>query len=413
MKRHAASDYEQLFQRVLRDRVDPEDTALFFYDTRILQDRVQRVQRAFPSKTRHAVAVKSNPVTAVLRSCYAAGLQAEVASLGEYHQARRIPGFGHIVYDSPAKTPEELEDIADNPRVTINLDDLEELNDLPTRIRARIGLRVNPLVGSSADASMSVGGQYSKFGTSIKQRDAILAAFLQHPILTGLHVHTSSQSADYEKMVEGIRVILDLMKDIQSHTGRRLDWIDIGGGFPVDYGDENSHEIEKYGSMLREKCPELWEGSFEVITEFGRYYHAHAGFSLARVEGVKTFEDHQVLITHLGADTFVRESYNRDKWPHQFFVLNEQGNLKRGPKINTDLGGPLCFGGDFYGKGIELPQAERGDWVVIADTGANSYSLWSHHCSRPFPKLFLVTRGGRVTVGKQRQDIMDAARFWD
>ena len=413
MKRHAASDYEQLFQRVLRERVDPDDTALFFYDIRILADRVDHVREAFPPKTRHAVAVKANPVTSILRACYSLELQAEAASFGEYHQARRIPGFGHIVYDSPAKTAREMEVVANDPRVTINLDSLNELALLPSNPKARIGLRINPQVGSDSDANMSVAGTYSKFGFPIARKNEVFEAFEENPSLSGLHVHTSSQAHAYDKMVAGIRAVLDLFLELQARFGKRMEFIDIGGGFPVDYGAETKHEISAYGQMLKSACPELWTSGVEVITEFGRYYHAHAGFSLAQVQGVKSFDDHQVLITHLGADTFVRESYSREKWPHQFYLLNAKGELKNGPERSTDLGGPLCFGGDFYGKEIGLPAAEAGDWVVIADTGANSYSLWSHHCSRPFPKLFLVTANGTLIVGKKRQDILETARFWD
>lgn len=413
MKRHAASDYEQLVQRVLRDRVDPIDTAFFFYDARILADRVEHVKKAFPPGARHCVAIKSNPVTAVLRSCYALGLHAEVASYGEYFQAIRVPGFGHIVYDSPAKTSEEMAEVAMDKRTTINLDSLDELSLLPKDPKARIGLRVNPQVGSTADASMSVAGTYSKFGFPISRKKEIFEAFEANPSLTGLHVHTSSQSQTYDKMVAGIRAVLELFLDLKVLYGERMAFIDIGGGFPVDYGPETTHEISAYGQMLQDACPELWSSEVEVITEFGRYYHAHAGFALARVQGVKKHDEHQTLITHLGADTFVRESYNREKWPHQFYLLDDKGKIKSGDTLTTDLGGPLCFGGDYYGMGVDLPAAEAGDWVLIADTGANSYSLWSHHCSRPFPKLFMVSETGRISVGKKRQDISETAKFWD
>ncbi len=413
MKRHVASDYEQLVKQVLRDQPDPEDTALFFYDIRILHDRVQLVRQAFPPDTRHAVSIKTNPVTAVLRACYGAGLQAEAASYSEYRQASRLPGFGQIAYDSPAKSPLELQEIARDPRVTINADSLEEIAHLPRNPSARIGLRINPQVSINADASMNVAGTYSKFGIPISRRSEIIRAFEKHSFLTGLHVHTGSQANSYDEMIKGIRIVLDLYREMGSALGKKIKWIDIGGGFPVDYGPETTHRISAYGQMLQDRCPELWSDRIEVITEFGRYYHAHAGFSLALVQGVKTFSDRQVLITHLGADAFVRESYNRKKWPHQFFAMDAEGNLKQGEKMVTDLGGPLCFGDDFYGKDVMLPAVEAGDWILIADTGANTYSLWSHHCSRPFPKLMIVDENGQVTVGKDRQDIRDTLRFWD
>ena len=413
MNRLGTADYELQLKEALNNFVSEEDTSLLFYNATILENRVESVVKTFPKDTYHCVAIKSNPLTRVLQLAASAGLHAEAASYGEFLQADRIPGFGHLVYDSPAKTKKEIESVCANPRATLNINSFEELQWLPAKSKARVGLRVNPVVGSSADASMSVAGRHSKFGIPIHDFEGIKNAFLKYPQLTGLHVHSSSQSADYENMVSGVRAVLDLFKRLNADLGDRLFWLDIGGGFPVDYGAESTHDISAYGQMLKESCPELWNTDIEVFTEFGRYYHAHAGFSATQVAAVKQSDDRDVLITHLGADHFVRESYNRDLWPHQFFLFDAQGNLKSGPSKTCDLGGPLCFGGDFFAKGVSLPAAEAGDWLVIADTGANTYSLWSHHCSRPFPKLIVRNSRGTSFIGKQRQDLHDTIRFWD
>lgn len=406
-------DYEQQLQSALTSYVSGEDTSVLFYDVSILLDRVDRVVDTFPKGTHHCVAIKSNPITRVLQEAASAGLQAEAASYGEFVQADRIPGFNHLVFDSPAKTAREIESVCQNNRATLNINSFEELAFVPENPKARIGLRINPLVGSSADTSMSVAGAHSKFGIPISDFETILNAFIKYPFLTGLHVHTSSQSDDYKKMVEGIRAVIDLRKQITEKIGNRIFWLDIGGGFPVDYSSETTHEITAYGRMLRKHCPELWEPELELYTEFGRYYHAHAGFSATKIASVKHYADREVLISHLGADHFVRESYNRELWPHQFFLMDSTGKLKTKEVKPSDLGGPLCFGGDFFAKNVSLPAAEAGDWLIIADTGANTYSLWSHHCSRPFPKMIVRDQNGKMFIGKQRQDLHDTIRFWD
>lgn len=413
MKRLTSADYEQQLQGALTSYVSGADTSILFYDVSILRDRVRRVEEAFPEGTHHCAAIKANPITRVLQEVASVGLQAEAASYGEFMQADRIAGFKHLVYDSPAKTAAEIETVCQNKRATLNINSLEELALIPEKPEARIGLRINPLVGSSADASMSVAGAHSKFGIPISDFETIQNAFEQYPFLTGLHVHTSSQSNTYEKMVAGIRAVLDLRNRLGEKTRNQISWLDIGGGFPVDYSSETTHDISAYGRMLREHCPELWEPELELYTEFGRYYHAHAGFSATQIASVKHYADREVLISHLGADHFVRESYNRELWPHQFFLMDSTGKLKTKDVKLSDLGGPLCFGGDFFAKNVSLPAAQAGDWLVIADTGANTYSLWSHHCSRPFPKMIIRDQNGEMFVGKQRQDLRDTIRFWD
>ncbi len=43
-----------------------EDTAVLFVDLTVIQDRLERLKDAFPKGSLHAVAVKANPLAAVL-----------------------------------------------------------------------------------------------------------------------------------------------------------------------------------------------------------------------------------------------------------------------------------------------------------------------------------------------------------
>lgn len=40
------------------------------------------------------------------------------------------------------------------------------------------------------------------------------------------------------------------------------------------------------------------------------------------------------------------------------------------------------------GRGVVLPRMARGDFVVIHDSGSNTMSMFSRHCSRPAPAVF-------------------------
>lgn len=127
MNRLGTKDYGLQLKEALNNFVSAEDTSLLFYDASILENRVSSVVKAFPKDAHHCVAIKSNPITRVLQFAATAGLQAEAASYGEFLQADRIPGFSHLVYDSPAKTQKEIESVCANPRATLNINSYEEL----------------------------------------------------------------------------------------------------------------------------------------------------------------------------------------------------------------------------------------------------------------------------------------------
>ena len=79
-----------------------------------------------------------------------------------------------------------------------------------------------------------------------------------------------------------------------------------------------------------------------------------------------------------------------------------------------DIAGPLCFGGDFIGRGVELPALEPGDILGIRDVGAYTLSMWSRHCSRGQPPV-LGWRGddGSLSLLRAGETPAQVAAQWD
>ena len=62
------SDIETAYRRAVgADLLDDDDTVAIFVDMSIIDDRLDRLNAAFPPDTLHAVAVKTHPLAAVLR----------------------------------------------------------------------------------------------------------------------------------------------------------------------------------------------------------------------------------------------------------------------------------------------------------------------------------------------------------
>ena len=112
---------------------------------------------------------------------------------------------------------------------------------------------------------------------------------------------------------------------------------------------------------------------------------------------------------HLGADLFMRDVYtgSDEDFPYEVAVVRPDGSTWTNGQDSAatrahDLVGPLCFAGDVLARGIELPQLHEGDWLVMAGTGANTYGLWSRHCSRTIPKV-VATRGDAYELWSARR----------
>lgn len=373
------------------------ERAVLVHDLDGLNDGLDELAAAFPERTLHAVSIKANPIVAILEAVVALGHGLEAASFEELALARAAGcPPERIVYDSPARTRDELAAALDLG-VVINVDSIGEL----TRIeelgpRGRIGLRVNPEVDGGTIAATSTAARGSRFGVPFA--DAA-EAFERHPWLSGLHVHVGSQGIALEQFLEaGERV-----DALRQRVG--AEWVDIGGGLPVAYRDADTPpSVADWAGGLRART-----GLFEVplITELGRWVQCGCGFALTRVEHVK---DH-LAVVHLGADLLLRRAYRPGDWWHELIVLDAAGHPKHGKPEPWTVVGPLCFSGDVLVRDHPLPPIEPGDLIVIRDTGAYTLGMWSRHCSRGMPAV-LGWQGGHFRTLLKAERPEDVVAVW-
>ena len=132
------------------------------------------------------MAIKANPLLANLKFIKKLNVGVEAASLPELHLAIKAGFTGHkIVFDSPAKTEKEIS-FALKKGININADSFQELDIIKTllkryKTKSKIGVRVNPQVGTGDISETSVAGHYSKFGIPIKEyRNELRDYFMKH-----------------------------------------------------------------------------------------------------------------------------------------------------------------------------------------------------------------------------------------
>lgn len=383
---------------ISRGLIDDTSPWAIFFDLDALEQRYQRLEQAFPADALHAVAIKANPLLAILRRLVDAEAGLEAASFGEVQLALAAGADPNdIVYDSPAKTSAELE-AALEMGVYINADNLQELERIAAcnpGDDAAIGVRVNPVVGTGDIDATSVATEGSKFGVSlVRQRRALVDAFRDYPWLRGLHVHTGSQGCDLSLLVEGVCRCIDFARHLQTHVPDcHIETIDIGGGLPVAYRRHTkTPSIDDYAEALRDEVPELFDRNRRLITEFGRWLHAPCAFAASRVAYTKPRHGGVIATIHFGADLMLRRAYRPDQWYHRLSIHESDGTPHQGDETDLTVAGPLCFSGDLIADGIRLPQPKPGDYVVAHDVGAYTFSMWSRYCSRSFPPIYGIRR---------------------
>jgi len=358
-----------------------EDTSVLVAHLPRLKARLALLDSSFPEGTRHSIAIKTNPHPGMLRTLVEWGYGLEAASIEEVERALEAGcPVNRIVFDSPVKTRREIAQVVDQKDLLVNVNSLGELDRYPSKVACCLGIRINPQVHTGAPEMFDVSKNESKFGVAITDREAIVKAALSYPV-RALHMHSGSQMKDLEQQRGALITLRELALEINAQTPGKIEVLDIGGGLPSEPLSDDTRMAE-YGRIVQEV---FGATDFELVTEFGQWVHAEAGFAVSQIE---YRVDPGRLFIHLGADFFMRDAYTKAR-SFPLLAFSKSAQMLSGEEIAFDLAGPLCFAGDYLAQGAHLPASiAEGDWLVVDHTGANTYALWSRHCSRTVPAMF-------------------------
>ncbi|MBX2845300.1 MAG: hypothetical protein KTR13_03720 [Saprospiraceae bacterium] len=405
--------FSSTYKRALtNDLISSEDTSIIFFDTDKLEEKLQYLKTLFPEST-HAIAIKSNPLIVNLKTILEYGFSLEAASMEEIELAKAAGAENHqIVFDSPVKTTTEIQLLAEQLKgIHVNANCIEELDRLKILQDHVVGLRINPLVDPGSPDHLSVSRSSSKFGVPISLENEIIQAALDYDNVQCLHVHIGSQIDDLNSLPIALERILDLARIINQRAGfKKIHTIDLGGGFPVNYQLDSVLGMEQLRENILRRTPQLFS-EYKTITEFGRFPNAHTSWMVSEIEYELSYTTPKTIMVHLGADSFVREIYSFQEKHRKFILSGKDYSIKKGQETAYQIGGPLCFGGDFLSRNCLLPKVEKADKLVIADVGANTFSLWSRHCSRAFPKVIAYSKD-KMEIIKSRESYTDIINFW-
>ncbi|KAL0589314.1 hypothetical protein ABG067_002533 [Albugo candida] len=427
-----------------------ETKVAIVYDLNAIDTAFQSLSSSFPPHFEHRFAMKTCPLSFFIKRAIENHIGIECASVVEVKHAIRLGcPPNQIVYNSPCKTRNELA-FALGAGVDVNADNFDELDIIIELVLAfsqpqfpkhtphsayqipRICLRINPLVGAGRNAILSTSTRNSKFGVTLttKNRARIMTYFRDNQWLAGLHCHVGSQGCSLELLAKGAAVLCELSDDIDELTGTtgRVKVLNIGGGLPVNYGaDGFTPSFGDYAAVLRQCAPQLFQRHERaILTEFGQSISAKSGWIVTQVEYVKSLDEKaptetpeeacQTAIVHAGSDLFLRACYRPDLFPLRISVYKASGKPSENEVKLQNIAGPLCFGGDLVGRSILVPRIERNDLLVMHDTGANTISLFSRHCSRAAPCVYGYHTNDAeeltLTLLKAKETAEEVMRFW-
>ena len=376
-------------------------TPAYVYDLDAVAAAYRRVAAAFePLGGRVLFAVKANANLAVLATLAGLGAGFDVVSGGELVRVLRAGGDpASCVFASVGKTGDELA-LAVGNGVTVHVESTDELDALQA-VAARLerpasfAVRVNPDVEVDTHVNIQTGHDEAKFGVPVAVAHELLgrAARGELPLCdpVGVHVHVGSQLPDPEGVAAGARVGLEVLEAGRA-AGLELDWLDVGGGLPVDYAGGSAPGPEQFATAL---APLLAGRNVRLAVEPGRALVARAGALVAGVLYRKHRSAGRMLVVDTGMHHLLR--------PALYQAVHRVRPLRAAPLAGpTEVVGPICESTDVLATEADLPDLHPGELVAFMDAGAYGMTMASNYNGQPRPAEIVVA-GGVARVARRRE----------
>jgi D-ornithine/D-lysine decarboxylase len=442
-------------------------TPLFVFSERRIRHniaRLQKAQNAIDCRLKVCYAAKANSNMGILRTVKEAGCDLEVNSGGELWKALKIGFTGEqLIFNGTSKEIWEIEAAIEAAIYAIQVDSIYELSlieEVARRLgkRANVSLRLVPEIETKTHSGLQTALLTSKFGMMPGEA---LEAFHRHKDaeflnLCGVHLHIGSQNPEFAPYADALGALFENLETIHRETGLKLAHLNLGGGFPVNYLRDNSHEVDfpqaqramfaadfepadaienawraVKNAAAESGAADLLE-NLTLLIEPGRSVIADAGVCLTTVRNVKERpvisgepaddeprttgdERHGTdrwLLTDAGFNLLLSmETY---KWYYHLISAGRAGDVHDRP---YKLAGPLCDGGDVYfdieGENRlpdyrQLPADVRpGELLALLNCGAYSIAQMFQYNGRFLPSVVLTRENGAVELIRKRDDFED------
>ena len=385
----------------IEDIIDSQNTPFYLYSQKNIEDTYLKLKNFLDSEIFYAVKANSNQaILRILKNC---GSGADVVSSGELERSLEA-GFdpNKIIFEGVGKSEEDIRyAIQQNIRL-INVESLNEIkliNQIGKSVNKviNIGIRLNPNIDGKTLNKITTGKKTDKFGIDIDQTTNIFSEVksYQHIDIKGISCHVGSQLQDL-KIFENVFSTMKKIADEFITNGIKLEHVDLGGGFGVNYeSDLNNLDIQSIGKLVNRI---FYQTSYKISFEPGRYLVAKSGIIITRILTLKTNGGINFIITDAGMQTLIR--------PAMYGAIHRIEALNDLEKENVDytIAGPICESSDIIATNIQLPQQNVSNYLLIHDVGAYGAVMTSNYNSRGIPAEILVNKNKFFIIHQEEKN---------
>lgn len=320
-------------------------------------------------------AVKCNDSEVILQLLASLGTSFDCASKGEIAKVLNLGvSADRIIFANPTKPASHIQYALKHNIPTMTFDsDFELLKIKHFYPDAKLVLRIKC---EAKDAQCPLG---NKFGCDpIHDAPGLIELAHQEGMeIVGISFHVGSGCNEPPVFRRAIKAARDLF-DYGRNFGFEMNLLDIGGGYPGDFG---AYELlEQISTVVNNALDDLFfDLNVKVIAEPGRYFVASAYTLACNIHSKKIVsspEDGTKKVMYYVTDG-VYGSFNCKLFDHKHIVATLLNKPKNSSKKLSSIWGPTCDALDLICDDVFLPELDVGDWFVFENMGAYTIPIAS------------------------------------
>ncbi len=351
-------------------------TPVYVYDEEGIRAQSKKLYKAFDwaKGYRNFFAVKATPTPAILRVLQEEGMGFDCSSRAELLMMDRMRIPGRDIFYTSNNTPKEDFELAIKLGATVNIDDFAQIpvfmEALGSKHLGSVAARYNP--GGKHTGNSIIGHpKDAKFGMGVESLIESFSYLKKCNIQRfGLHAMVASNELNPRYFEDTVKLILSEVKEIEERTGIEFSFINLGGGFGLNYKtDQAEFDIATAAELIRIAVLSAGREDLEVYTENGRYVTGPHGYLLTKARYIMRKDK-----TYIGVDASMHNLMRPGMYgaSHHITVLGREDE----PVTRSyDVVGSLCENNDKFAIDRELPWVQPGDIMVIHDAGAHAHAM--------------------------------------
>ena len=393
-------------------------TPFHLYDEAGIRANAKAVKEAFAWNKgfREYFAVKATPNPFLIDILKEYDCGCDCSSMTELMMAKACGMDGAHIMFSSNETPLEEFAYANELGAIINLDDFTHIQcveDTLGYIPETISCRYNPGgVFAMSNGIMDNPGD-SKYGMTKEQLfeayEVMKAKGAKH---FGVHAFLASNTVTNEYYPKLARQLFELVVELQKETGCHIAFVNLSGGVGVPYTpDQEPNDIYAIGEGVHKAFDEVLVpagmGDVAIYAEMGRFMMAPYGCLVT-----KAVHEKHIYKEYIGVDACAVNLMRPAMYGsyHHITVLGKED----APCTETyDVVGSLCENNDKFAIDRKLPKIDKGDYLVIHDTGAHGFSMGYSYNGKLKSAELLLQEDGSVKMIRRAETPADYFATFD